>query len=100
MFSSFSTKVPFFGIWAEDVQDRESRAAAFAVLQQAALVCDEQDMRTPEVDDAISVLEARALRHGPFRQFRAALNYPNPQARQEAADKALAGIAKALGLTP
>lgn len=100
MFSSFSTKVPYFGTWAEDAQYRESRAAALAVLQRAAAVCDEQDMRTPDVEDALSVLEARALRHGPFRQFRAALNYSNPQARQEAAYRALAGIAKALGLTP
>lgn len=99
MFSSFSAKIPFFGIWADGAQNRESRAAAFAVLQCAAAVCDEQDVRTPEVEDALSALEARALRHGPFRQFRAALNYPNPQVRQEAACKALSGIAKALGLT-
>lgn len=57
-------------------------------------------MRTPDLEDALNVLEARALRYGPFRQFRAALNYPNPQARQEAAYKALAGITRALGLTP
>ncbi len=100
MFSSFSTKVPYFGTWAEDAQYRQSRAAAFAVLQHAVSVCDEQDVRTADVLNALSALEARALRHGPFRQFRAALSYANPQARQEAAYKALSGIAKVLGHTP
>lgn len=98
MFSSFSRRVPHFGLWAEDMHDREDRAAALAILRHAADVCDEQDMRTPEVFEALAALEACATRRGAFRQFRAALSYPNPQARQAAARTALSAIGRVLGL--
>lgn len=94
----FSKTVPYFGMWAERSQDRQDRAAAFAVLKAAASACHDQDVRTPEVLGALSALESRALRHGPFRQFRAALNFPDPDARDQATRKALAAIARGLGI--
>jgi hypothetical protein len=97
MFSSFSRRVPHFGLWAEDAHAHEDRAAALAVLRDAVAACDEQDMRTPEVFEALAALEARATRRGAFRQFRAALSFPDPQARQAAARKALSGIEQVLG---
>ena len=97
MFSSFSRRVPHFGLWAEDAHAHEDRAAALAILRRAADVCDEQDMRTREVFEALAALEARATRRGAFRQFRAALTVPDPQARQAAARKALSGIERVLG---
>lgn len=97
MFSSLSRRVPHIGLWAEDAHAHEDRAAALAIPRHAADVCDEQDMRTPEVFEALDALEARATRRGAFRQFRVALSYPNPQARQEAARKALAAIERVLG---
>lgn len=97
MFSSFSRRVPHFGLWAEDAHAHEDRAAALAILHRAAEVCDEQDMRTPEVLEALAALEARATRRGAFRQFRAALAVPDPQARRAAARKALSGIERVLG---
>lgn len=75
----------------------EGRAAALAILHRAADVCEEQDMRTPDVFAALAALEARATRRGAFRQFRAALTVPDPQARQAAARVALSGIERVLG---
>ncbi len=92
-----SRRVPHFGLWAEDAHAHEDRAAALAILHRAADACDEQDMRTPEVFEALAALEDRATRSGAFRQFRAALSFPDPQARQAAARKALSGIERALG---
>jgi len=54
-------------------------------------------MGRPEVCEALTALEARATRRRVFRQLRAALSYPNPQRRQEAARQALDGIVRMLG---
>ena len=88
----------YFGLWAEDLYERQDQEAALAILRHTVSVCDEQDIRTPEVFAVLSALEARATRRGAFRQFRAALSFPNPRARQDAARRAFAGIVKVLGL--
>jgi hypothetical protein len=43
---------------------------AFAILEDAVRRCHAEDMRTPEVLDALMVLEVQASETWPFDQFR------------------------------
>ena len=79
MFSPDKTgRVTYFGVWAEESEERRLMAHALEILRSAVADCSEQDVRTDELGQALAFVERHLVRPALVRQFRKALDLPNP----------------------
>jgi len=59
MFSSYATgKVTYFGVWAEEADERRLLAHALEILRNAVADCSEQDVCTDELGQALAFVES------------------------------------------
>ena len=78
--------VAFGGGWTEEMLDRERLRSALDALDRAADGCADEDMRSGELDDALSFVETHVEKGAAFaRAFRTALAFGEPWRRREAA---------------
>jgi len=93
------TRVYFGGAWVEDLQHAAARDAQLAVLADAVAETPERDVRSSELEAALTYVAERCHR-GPAwaRQFRDALTVPDPVQRQAAAEQVLGRIRRGFGL--
>lgn len=66
--------------------------AALAVLTDALERCRDEDMRAPEVFEALDFLAAKAATKWPFEQFRTGLDTENEEGRWQVLNASLNGI--------
>lgn len=95
----FSTKhrsVVHFGLWAEEGADTLGKRDAIRILEGVAKLTAEEDMRSDDVDDALTYLSQFNTRERPFRDFRDALGLGDPLQRAHAVRHALVRIKLAL----
>jgi hypothetical protein len=82
----FSTKyrgVVHFGLWAEERADLLGQQDAFALVAHAVRDSYAKDVRSVELNDALTYLERFSTRRGPFQDFRKALDMTDPELRQQ-----------------
>ena len=78
--------VAFGGGWTEEMLDRERLRSALDVLDRAADGCADADMRSEELDDALSFVEAHVEKGATLADaFRTALSIGESWRRREAA---------------
>ena len=76
--------------------DVPARRDALGVLRDAADRCQEEDMRTPVVREALDFLKCRSAREGLFERFWRALSHPDIFERRRIALIELRVIARAV----
>ena len=78
--------VAFGGGWTEEMLDRERLRSVLHTLDRVADGCAEQDMRTGELEDALTFVETNVEKGAALAvAFRAALAFGEPWRRREAA---------------
>ena len=82
------SNVSFGGNWSEDLLARDHLLSVLHVLDHAASVCADQDMRGEETDAALSYVEENIEKGERLaKAFRAALDCTDPWQRQRVAQK-------------
>lgn len=99
MFSSLEKqKVQYFGLWADECRDSEMAKAALGVLKEAIGRCEDDDVRSAELDQVLAWVEKRSIRKNPVYRFRDALVITHPNEHRAAMTDAYVRIMRELGL--
>ena len=78
--------VAFGGGWTEEMLDRERLRSVLDALDRAAQGCAEEDMRSEELEDALTFVETNVEKGAALAvAFRTALAFEEPWKRREAA---------------
>ena len=78
--------VAFSGGWSEEMLDREQLRSVLDALDRDADGCSEKDMRSEELEDALTFVETNVENGVTLANaFRTALAYREPWRRREAA---------------
>ena len=97
MFSSNDPHKPvYFGLWAEEPEDKRKISDALAVLRHAAGACADRDMRSDELKAALAFLEKRMVRPALCGHYRSSLDLKDPLARAAAVRAACEAIERAV----
>jgi hypothetical protein len=99
MFSSLKDgKVAHFGLWADETRSDVMAKEALGILATAIERCVDDDVRSAELDEVLTWVEARAVRKHPVACFCAALTVQHPVERKAAMTDAYVRVARELGL--
>ena len=99
MFSSLEKqKVTHFGLWADECRDEQMAKAALGILRDAIARCEDDDVRSAELDEVLLWIEKRSTRKNPVHRFRDALMIAHPMERKAALKDAYVRVMRELGL--
>ncbi len=99
MFSSLAKQnVTYFGLWADECRDEQMAKAALGILRDAIARCEDDDVRSAELDEVLAWIDQRSIRKNPVHRFRDALGIAHPHERKAALADAYVRILRELGL--
>lgn len=98
MFSSLAKqKVTYFGLWADECRDEQMAKAGLDILRDAIERCEDDDVRSPELEEVLLWIEGRSTRKHPVRCFRDAMVVQHPVERRVAMAEAYVRVMRELG---
>lgn len=95
-FSEQYRGVKHFGLWAEEGADSLGIRDAWIILAAAVRMTVNEDVRSKDLEDALTFLENFSSRDRPYKDFRKALSIVNPSERFRALKDASDRIWKSL----
>ena len=88
--------VQYFGVWSAEGADHAGVAAAYRDMHRAVARCFDEEVRGPELQDALDYLRGHMRRRRSLDMLCNALDLSDPRQRHRQASQAIKGIAAAL----